>query len=269
MAELSPMMRQYLEIKENNKDCIIFFRVGDFYEMFFEDAENVSSELDLVLTGKDCGLSERAPMCGVPFHACETYIQRLVEKGYKVAICEQVEDPSAAKGLVKRDIIRIITPGTIIEDSMLDEGKNNFLCSISIVDDVAGICFADASTGEAYLTEVSGQSLDSLIANEIGRFAPKEILITDDFENNLVLKNTLDNQYDGVITRRNASEFDIPVSETLILSHFRVLSVENLGFKANSAAESALGAVLRYLYETGITGNIAVNKVKYYVGLYR
>ncbi len=266
MAELSPMMRQYLEIKERNKDCIIFFRVGDFYEMFFEDAENVSSELDLVLTGKDCGLSERAPMCGVPFHACETYIQRLVEKGYKVAICEQVEDPTTAKGLVKRDIIRIITPGTVIEDSMLDEGKNNFLCAVSLIDGVAGICFADASTGEAYLTEVSGQSVSSLIADEIGRFGPKEILLPDDFENDLILSSAVSGHYEGVITRRSRSEFDITVSEPLILSHFRVLSVENLGFSAGGAAESALGAVLRYLYETGITGNIAVNQIKYYVG---
>ncbi|MEE0946442.1 MAG: DNA mismatch repair protein MutS [Acutalibacteraceae bacterium] len=265
MAELSPMMRQYLEIKENNKDCIIFFRVGDFYEMFFEDAENVSDELDLVLTGKDCGLSERAPMCGVPYHACENYIQRLVEKGYKVAICEQVEDPAAAKGLVKREIVRIITPGTIIEDNMLDEGKNNFLCSVSVVDGVAGICFADASTGEAYLTELSGQSLSSMIADEIGRFAPKEILLPDDYENDSVLKNLTLNNFEYVVSKRSKSEFDIKVSESVILSHFRVISVQNLGF-GGEAAESALGAVIRYLYETGITGNIAVNQVKFYVG---
>ncbi len=259
------MMRQYLEIKENNKDCIIFFRVGDFYEMFFEDAENVSNELDLVLTGKDCGLSERAPMCGVPFHACETYIQRLVEKGYKVAICEQVEDPATAKGLVKRDIIRIITPGTVIEDSMLDEGKNNFLCAVSLIDGAAGICFTDASTGEAYLTEISGQEIASLILDELGRFSPKELLLVSDFENDKVL-SLVKEKFDGVITRRQPEEFDIQVSEPSVLKHFKVISIENLGIPGGTAAESALGAVIRYLYETGITGNISVNQIKYYVG---
>jgi len=264
MAELSPMMRQYLEIKENNKDCIIFFRVGDFYEMFFEDAENVSSELDLVLTGKDCGLSERAPMCGVPFHACETYIQRLVEKGYKVAICEQVEDPATAKGLVKRDIIRIITPGTVIDDSMLDEGKNNFLASLSVMDDNAGICFTDASTGEAYLTEVSGQDIASLVLDELCRFSPKELLVCDKGINGVI--DTVCEKYDGVITRREESEFNITVTEPAVLKHFKVISIENLGIPAGTAAESALGAVIKYLYETGITGSISVNQIKYYVG---
>ena len=128
MAELSPMMKQYFEIKEKNKDSILFFRLGDFYEMFFDDAKLASRELDLTLTGRDCGQKERAPMCGVPFHSCESYIARLVQKGYKVAICEQTEDPAKAKGLVKRDIIRVITPGTVIESGMLDEGKNNFYC---------------------------------------------------------------------------------------------------------------------------------------------
>ena len=265
MAELSPMMRQYIEIKEQNKDCIIFFRVGDFYEMFFEDAVTVSGELDLVLTGKDCGMEERAPMCGVPFHSCETYIQRLVEKGYRVAICEQVEDPATAKGLVKRDIIRIITPGTVIEDSMLEEGKNNFLCAVSLLDDKAGICFTDASTGEAFLTEVSGQDIHSLIADEIGRFSPKELLLINTYKNQKPLLTAVSN-FDGLITERTAEEFDIRVSEPIILKHFRVLSVENLGIPAGGVAESALGAVIRYLYETGITGNIAVNQVKFYVG---
>ena len=130
MAELSPMMKQYFEIKEKNKDSILFFRLGDFYEMFFDDAVTASKELDLTLTGRDCGQEERAPMCGVPFHSCEQYIAKLVAKGYKVAICEQTEDPATAKGLVKRDIIRVITQGTVMEDSMLDESKNNFICSV-------------------------------------------------------------------------------------------------------------------------------------------
>ena len=152
MAELSPMMRQYNEIKAQNEDTILFFRVGDFYEMFFEDAKKASEELDLVLTGKECGLEERAPMCGVPFHSCEAYIARLVEKGYKVAICEQVEDPATAKGLVKRDIVRRITPGTVLEDSMLDEGRNNYLAAICMGEGEIGLCFTDASTGECHAT---------------------------------------------------------------------------------------------------------------------
>lgn len=131
MAELSPMMKQYLRIKSQNEDSILFFRVGDFYEMFFDDAKKASDELDLTLTGKDCGMGERAPMCGVPYHSCESYIARLVQKGYKVAICEQTEDPKTAKKLVDRDIIRVITPGTVIEDMMLEEGKNNYLAAVA------------------------------------------------------------------------------------------------------------------------------------------
>ena len=157
MAELSPMMRQYMEIKAQNEDSIVFFRLGDFYEMFFEDAKIASEELDLVLTGRDCGLEERAPMCGVPYHSCEGYISRLVEKGYKIAICEQVEDPATAKGIVKREIVKIITPGTVLEDTMLDEGKNNYLCAIAVEKESFGLCFVDASTGELHLTDISGE----------------------------------------------------------------------------------------------------------------
>ena len=157
MAELSPMMKQYFEIKEKNKDCILFYRLGDFYEMFYEDAILASRELELTLTGRDCGQEERAPMCGVPFHSCEGYIAKLVSKGYKVAICEQTEDPKAAKGLVKRDIIRVITPGTVMEQSMLDESRNNYICSMYSSDKKIGICFCDISTGELYATDISGR----------------------------------------------------------------------------------------------------------------
>jgi len=161
MAEMTPMMKQYLEIKEQYKDCILFFRLGDFYEMFFDDAKLVSQELELVLTGRDCGQEERAPMCGVPFHSCEGYIARLVAKGYKVAICEQVEDPATAQGIVKREVIRVITPGTVIEGSMLDEGKNNYLGVIYLGDGAmeAGVCFTDCSTGEVHLIYIRMSSL--------------------------------------------------------------------------------------------------------------
>ena len=182
MDGLSPMMKQYKQIKAQNEDSILFFRVGDFYEMFFEDAKKASEELDLVLTGKECGLKERAPMCGVPFHSCEGYIARLVEKGYKVAICEQTEDPASAKGLVKRDVIRTITPGTVFEDSMLDEGKNNYLASIVLEKEQVGICFTDASTGECHATVLGNDGVYLRIIDEISRFSPREILIKQDFK---------------------------------------------------------------------------------------
>lgn len=159
MAELSPMMKQYFKIKEENKDSILFFRLGDFYEMFFDDAKLASKELELTLTGRDCGQEERAPMCGVPYHSSEAYIARLVAKGYKVAICEQTEDPATAKGLVKRDIIRVITPGTVIESSMLDEGKNNYICCAFTRNGSVGVAFCDISTGELHATTLEGERL--------------------------------------------------------------------------------------------------------------
>ena len=154
---LTPMMQKYLETKEEYKDCILFYRLGDFYEMFFDDAKIVSKELELTLTGKSCGLEERAPMCGVPFHSADNYIAKLVSRGYKVAICEQTEDPSKATGLVKRDVIRVMTPGTVIESNMLEDGANNYLCAIYKNADrsKAGLCFADVSTGEFHITSLN------------------------------------------------------------------------------------------------------------------
>ena len=176
MAELSPMMKQYFEIKKDYGDTILMFRLGDFYEMFFDDAKTASKELDLVLTGRDCGQEERAPMCGVPFHSADGYIAKLVSKGYKVAVCEQLEDPKTAKGIVKRDVIRVITAGTVIESSMLDETKNNYLCSCCLLFDGLGLCFVDVSTGELYLTEFS-ENYDEKAVDELARFMPSEILM--------------------------------------------------------------------------------------------
>ncbi len=161
MAALSPMMQQYFEIKKQHPDKLLFFRLGDFYEMFYDDAILASKELELTLTGRDCGQAERAPMCGVPFHSYESYVAKLIEKGYKVAICEQMEDPALAKGLVKRDVVRVVTPGTVIEQSMLQDDKNNFIASILIEEERAGLCFADVSTGEAHVTCISGQDLSA------------------------------------------------------------------------------------------------------------
>ena len=177
MAELSPMMQQYLEIKKQHKDEILFYRIGDFYEMFFDDALTASKELDLTLTGKQCGMEERAPMCGVPFHSYEGYVARLIAKGYKVAICEQVEDPAKAKGLVKRDIIRVVTPGTVIESSMLQDDRNNYIASIFLKGKKAGLCFADVSTGTAHITELNADKIAPAVITELCRYHPSEVLM--------------------------------------------------------------------------------------------
>ena len=259
------MMQQYLNIKAENEDSILFFRVGDFYEMFFDDAKKASEELDLVLTGKDCGLEERAPMCGVPYHSCDAYIARLVQKGHKVAICEQTENPAAAKGIVKREIVRIITPGTVIEDSMLDEGQNNYLAAVVIGNGSVGFCFCDASTGECYVTEASEEGKEQKIIEELSRFRPREVLFDTKLLKKLPeLSSFIENSFTGVLTDRDASSFDAQKSEERILSHFSVLSTENLGVEKNSSVSAALGAVLDYLYETGVSGNISVNKVEVY-----
>ena len=265
MDGLSPMMKQYKQIKAQNEDSILFFRVGDFYEMFFEDAKKASEELDLVLTGKECGLKERAPMCGVPFHSCEGYIARLVEKGYKVAICEQTEDPASAKGLVKRDVIRTITPGTVFEDSMLDEGKNNYLASIVLEKEQVGICFTDASTGECHATVLGNDGVSLRIIDEISRFSPREILIKQDFKAAAPeVFEFLEMNFQGVLTVRDDEFFDYSYNEELILKHFGVISVENLGLIKNSPLTTAFGLILAYLYETGVNGHISVNEIDVY-----
>ena len=178
MGQLSPMMQKYMETKEQYKDCILFYRLGDFYEMFFDDAILASKELELTLTGKDCGLEERAPMCGIPYHAVDTYLSKLVEKGYKVAIGEQVEDPKLAKGLVKREVIRVVTPGTNLNTSSMDETKNNYLMCISYLDDKFGIAITYITTGDFMVTEVNSRR--SLL-DEINKFMPSEIVVNSPF----------------------------------------------------------------------------------------
>ena len=172
VAELTPMMQQYMKTKEEYKDCILFYRLGDFYEMFFDDAKIASKELELTLTGKNCGLEERAPMCGIPYHAVEGYLSRLVSKGYKVAICEQMEDPALAKGLVRREVVRIVTPGTNICEQSLDESRNNYIMSIVYVSDRFGISFADVTTGDYFVTEVDSARK---LMDEMYKFSPREV----------------------------------------------------------------------------------------------
>ena len=183
--KLSPMMQQYLDIKEEYKDCILFFRLGDFYEMFFDDAKTVSRELELTLTGKNCGLEERAPMCGVPYHAADNYLAKLVEKGYKVAICEQVEDPAAAKGIVKREVIRIVTPGTVTSQAMLKENENNYLACIYTCKEGGAIAYCDISTGELCVTEQDYDiNIYDTIINEIVKIDARELIFCEHFADN-------------------------------------------------------------------------------------
>ena len=178
MAELTPMMQQYVDTKKQYKDCILFYRLGDFYEMFFEDAITASRELEITLTGKNCGLEERAPMCGVPYHAVDSYLSRLVKKGYKVAICEQMEDPATAKGLVKREVVRIVTPGTTVDPQALDETKNNYIMCVAYIGDTYGVSVADVTTGEYFVTEIGDSSM---LFDEITHLMPSELICNEAF----------------------------------------------------------------------------------------
>ena len=260
----SPMIQQYLDIKSENEDSILFFRLGDFYEMFFDDAKIASEELDLTLTGRDCGQEERAPMCGVPYHSCEGYIARLVEKGYKVAICEQTEDPATAKGIVKREVVRIITPGTVIEDSMLDESKYNFLSAIVFTKDAIALSFADVSTGKALVTEISGEDAEHRAINEISRYSPTEIITSKDIELYPDLYAFIKEREGCLINLLDKTFFKTEPCDDLVKRHFDVISPENLGIRAMSPASAALGSALRYLYETCANRNISITEAEYY-----
>lgn len=259
---VTPMMAQYLSVKEKYKDSILFFRLGDFYEMFFDDAKLVSRELNLVLTGKDCGLEERAPMCGIPYHSSETYIGRLVNKGYKVVICEQTEDPAAAKGLVKRDVVRIVTPGTLIETDLLDEGKNNFLCTIAFDGDSAGLCFADVSTAEARGTVLFGDDISQRIINELAAYMPREVLINIPAENVPQLSEYISVRLGGMLDDRRIDYFDVTSASDLIFDRFGK-SAGEMGAES-TAAVSSFGAMLRYLEETYRTQIPNIKNLKFY-----
>lgn len=179
--KLSPMMKRYFQIKDNYPDCLLFFRLGDFYEMFFDDAVTASRVLDLTLTGRDCGLDERAPMCGVPYHAVDNYIRRLIENGYRVAICEQLSDPATSKGLVDRDVVRVVSSGTVMEEDILDEKQSNYLCSIFSNSNSFGIAWTDISTGEFDVYEYTGDDYLERLSNILGSIAPSEIICNEDF----------------------------------------------------------------------------------------
>ena len=264
MAGVSPMMQQYLSIKESNPESILLFRLGDFYEMFFDDAKTCSEELDLVLTGKDCGLEQRAPMCGIPYHSCESYIARLIQKGYKVAICEQMEDPATAKGLVKREVVRVITPGTVIEDSMLEEGKNNYLCGIAFGEKSAGVCFVDVSTGEVHLTTLAGEELENRLISELGRFLPSEVLLSQSYRLYPKLEQFLTQTLNCRISVLADEKFLAAGKGEFVVRQFNTLSVEQLGLSANSCETAALDAVLQYLSENGMSKLAGLQKIDRY-----
>ena len=244
---MSPMMQHYVATKEEYKDCILFYRLGDFYEMFFEDAQTVSRELELTLTGKDCGLEERAPMCGVPFHAADTYIARLIEKGYKVAICEQVEDPKTAKGIVKREVIRVVTPGTMIAAEELDETRNNYLMCIVCLADHFGMSVADISTGECLLSEMGdGQKM----VDEVQKFHPSEIICNQALMLSGLLPEELREQLKFSLTVLEDHCFEDAVCEEILQRHFRTGILNEPGMQSFTTGKIAAGALFQYLYDT-------------------
>ena len=246
MAEYSPMMQHYLKTKEEYKDCILFYRLGDFYEMFFDDALLVSKELELTLTGKDCGQAERAPMCGIPFHAAETYLNRLVANGHKVAICEQVEDPKQAKGIVKREVIRIVTPGTNLNTQALDETKNNYLMSIVYLGEKIGVSIADFSTGDYFVTELSS---GSELIDEINKFVPSEIITNEYFSMSGIDLTAVNDKLGITMSTLDSWYFDEDTCIKKLLTHFKVGVLDGLGLKDYTAGTIAAGALLLYLYE--------------------
>ena len=277
MGEMSPMMKQYLEIKAQNPDALLFFRLGDFYELFFDDAKLVSKELDLTLTGKICGMDERAPMCGVPFHAYESYAARLVEKGYKVAICEQLEDPATAKGLVKRGIIRIITAGTIIENSMLDEGRNNYIASVCCAEGMTGLCVADVSTGELNVTQLSGAASFQKLCGELSKFDPHEILINSAALSLGGLDSFIKNRLKASVELLDDADFEYPNALAAVSVQFREKEIERSGLMNYPATVMALGALIDYIYSTQMAGEAeqhadraikieCFDRIHYYVG---
>ena len=245
--ELTPMMKQYMQTKEEYKDCILFYRLGDFYEMFFDDALTASKELEITLTGKNCGLEERAPMCGIPYHAVDSYLNRLVSKGYKVAICEQVEDPKTAKGIVKREVIRVVTPGTNLDTQGLDETKNNYIMCIVYMADQYGLSVADVTTGEYLVTELDSQTK---LMDELYKFMPSEIVCNEAFYMSGLDLDDLKNRLHMAIYSLEAWYFDDALCRETLQEHFKVASLEGIGLSDYECGMIASGALLKYLEET-------------------
>ena len=262
MAELTPMMQQYVETKKQYSDCILFYRLGDFYEMFFDDALTASRELEITLTGKNCGLEERAPMCGVPYHAVDSYLSRLVAKGYKVAICEQMEDPATAKGLVKREVVRIVTPGTTVDPQALDETKNNYIMCVAYIGDTYGVSVADVTTGEYFVTEIGDSGM---LFDEITHLMPSELICNEAFYMSGMDLDDLKGRLRITIYALDAWYFDDAICRRTLEEHFKVSSMESLGIGDFDCGVIGAGALLVYLKETQKTDLVQLSHLTRYV----
>jgi len=250
LSQLTPMMQQYLDIHSQVQDAILFFRLGDFYEMFFDDAILASKELEITLTGRDCGLEERAPMCGVPYHSAQNYIAKLIEKGYKVAICEQVEDPSEAKGIVRREITRIMSPGTITDEKMLEDNKNNYLLCVYLEDSNFGLAITDVSTGEFMVSEIANNNSVDVLINEIGKFNPSEIISNNNLYKEKTIRKLLENKFNTKITPYPSKYFNLKKAEVKIKEHFNIYSLNAVDLDDYPIIIKTAGALMRYLQET-------------------
>lgn len=247
--QLTPMMQQYMEIKNQHQDCILFFRLGDFYEMFFEDAVTAARELEITLTGKNCGQEEKAPMCGIPYHSVDNYLAKLIEKGYKVAICEQVEDPATAKGIVKREVIQIVTPGTVFSQNMLDERENNYLASVFWGEDGVGLAYCDVTTGELKTTQFTGRRLGEKLLNELVKIKAKEIIANEAVETNDIF-NDITAVSGAYLSIRKEGDYIPSAAQAAISRQFQVASLKGLGIEELPLAVLALGGLFSYLFET-------------------
>lgn len=249
-SNLSPMMKQYFGVKDKYKDHILFFRLGDFYEMFFEDAIIVSKTLELTLTGRDCGLDERAPMCGVPYHSAEIYIKRLIENGFKVAICEQLEDPKEAKGIVERDVIRIVTPGTLTESNLLDDSKNNYIGAVFVKNEICSVCFADISTGEVNLSTKSGKNAETDLINELSMYNPVELLFNQDFLEYKSVTSFIKNKMNISVQMLDDECFDVSKKSDVVLKQFSVDDLAELGLDEEGTETACVCGLFDYISDT-------------------
>lgn len=263
MEKLSPMMQQYLDIKKEHENEILFFRLGDFYEMFFEDAKTASRELELTLTGRDCGQDERAPMCGVPYHSCEGYIARLIKKGYKVAICDQMEDPTLAKGIVKRGVTRVITPGTVMESTMLEEDKNNFISSVYTDEKEIGICFCDVSTGELYASKFEYEKYETELHNELGRYSPRELLINEKVVNIPNISKFIRERLSCTVELITEKDRQYS-SEDVVREQFKGKTLHDLSLDDKSIVVESVAMLLEYLKKTQQSGLCRINTIEVY-----
>ena len=262
--DVTPMMRQYLDLKEKYPDCILFFRLGDFYEMFFDDALTASRELEITLTGRDCGLPERAPMCGIPFHAAENYISRLVEKGYKVAIGEQVEEVGASKGIVKRDVVRVVTPGTILEGTTIQEGKNNYIVSIVLESDCYGLSICDVTTGEWQVTELMGSDKERKLLDELAKVVPVECMLNDAAYAEEAVLDFLKNRLSCLVEKIPLDALDGVLATKLLLTHFNVMALDGIGLNQYPVGTLAASSLLNYLKETQKNSLQHMNRIHLY-----